>query len=106
MPEKIGLEAVLEDPAVHGVICIALAPALPEQAHLDATGVIRAGAASHPEKPVVAWLYGPHQRSVASGLEERGHVISLPTLPRAARTLAMLHRRGQFLKKPEAVSHK
>jgi acetyltransferase len=94
----LALTEILKDPAVDAAICIAIAPELPEDFHLDITGVIKKTAASFPEKPVVAWLYGPNQRSVSQGLEKGGYVVSLPTLPRAARTLAALYRRGQFLK--------
>ncbi|UCH20911.1 MAG: acetate--CoA ligase family protein [Deltaproteobacteria bacterium] len=94
----LALDEVLRDDQVDGVICIAICPSLPENAYLDATAVIREKAASLAMKPVVAWLYGPNQQAVSSNLEEGGHVLSLPTLPRAARTLAVLYRRGQFLK--------
>ncbi|UCC66416.1 MAG: acetate--CoA ligase family protein [Deltaproteobacteria bacterium] len=91
------LREVLQDPSVDGVICIAIAPQLPDHAYLDATGVIRETASSLPEKPVVTWLYGPNQALVSQRLEEDGNVISFPTLPRAARTLAALYGRQLFL---------
>jgi len=95
---ELALSEILKDSAVDAAICIAIAPKLPEYAHLDATGTIKKTAASFPEKPVVSWLYGPNQLSVANMLEQGGHVVSLPTLPRAARTLAMLRDRGEFLR--------
>lgn len=95
---RLVLEEVLRDSAVDGVICIALAPELPAEAHLDATGVIEELAASS-SKPVVAWLYGPNQAAMAKRLEDGGKLLSLPTLPRAARTLGALYRRNQFLRK-------
>jgi len=94
---ELALSEILKDTAVDAAICIAIAPQLPEYAHLNATEIIKKTAASFPEKPVVAWLYGPNQISISNMIEQGGHVISLPTLPRAARTLAMLRDRGVFL---------
>jgi len=94
---SVALEAVLEDPNVDGVICIAIAPELPENSYLDATGTIRYIASKYREKPVVAWLYGPEQKTVSRKLERDGHVVSLPSLPRAVRTLGALYRRHLFL---------
>jgi acyl-CoA synthetase (NDP forming) len=96
---SVALEAVLQDPEVDGVICIAIAPDLPAQSFLDATGVMKETAATFTEKPVIAWLYGPNQPLVTKRMEEGGHVISLPTLPRAARALGALRRRGQSLRR-------
>jgi acetyltransferase len=93
----LALDEVLRDNQVDGVICIAICPNLPADSHLDATDVIREKAAAFGNKPVVAWLYGPNQKAVSKKLEADGHVLSLPTLPRAARTLAALYKRGRFL---------
>jgi acetyltransferase len=95
----VALEAMLGDANVDGVICIAIAPDLPDNAFLDATGVIQRTAAAVPQKPVVAWLYGPNQPLVSERLEEGGKVMTFPTLPRAARALAALWERGNFLRK-------
>ena len=95
----IALRETLGDPAVDGVICIAIAPDLPDHADLDATDVIRETAASMKEKPVVAFLYGPNQDTVSRKLEEGGSVMALPSLPRAARVLAALYERGRFLRR-------
>jgi acetyltransferase len=91
------LRSVLEDPEVDGVICIAIAPDLPDQAYLDATGAIERVASACPEKPVVTWLYGANQARVSKKLEKSRTVISVPTLPRAAGTLKALYRRHLFL---------
>jgi acyl-CoA synthetase (NDP forming) len=95
---RIALEAILQDPAVDGAICIAIAPDSPH-AHLDATEVINSTAAAFPDKPVVAWLYGTNPTAIGRKLEKGGKVLPLPTLPRAARTLGALYRRQQFLEK-------
>ncbi len=91
------LRGVLEDPGVDGVICIAIAPDLPDQAFLDATGAIEDVAGHGADKPVVAWLYGANQARVSERLERSGTVISVPTLPRAASVLKALYRRHLFL---------
>lgn len=93
---EIALKGLLKDPAVDAAICIAIAPAS-QYSHLDITDVIKKTAASFNEKPVAAWLYGPNQPRVSRSLEEGGHVVSFPSLPRAARTLATLYKRAQFL---------
>jgi acyl-CoA synthetase (NDP forming) len=95
----IALEGMLEDSQVDAILCIAIAPDLPDNAFLDATGVIQRKAAAFPRKPVLAWLYGPNQRSVSATLEEGGNVMTFPTLPRAARSLAALWERGSFLRR-------
>jgi len=92
------LRSVLEDPGVDGVICIAIAPDLPDQAYLDATGAIEQVADACPKKPVVAWLYGANQECVSRNLERSGTVISVAALPRAARVLEALYRRHLFLR--------
>jgi acetyltransferase len=94
---RVALESALKDPAIDGVICIAIAPNLPEEAYLDATGVISEIAATRNQKPVVSWLYGPNQLTASRRLEAGGDVICFPTLPRAAKTLSALHARGQYL---------
>lgn len=96
---RVALEGVLQDPAVHGVICIAIAPKNEDRSYLDAIDVIRETAGSFPEKPVVGWLYGPNMSSASMRLEEGGKVVCLPSLTRAARTLGALYMRHQFLQK-------
>jgi acyl-CoA synthetase (NDP forming) len=99
------LRSVLEDPEVDGVICIAIAPELPDQAYLDATGAIARVASACPEKPVAAWLYGANQACVSRNLEKSRTVISVPTLPRAASVLKALYRRHLFLHQTAPLSH-
>jgi acetyltransferase len=94
---EAALTEVLKDPGVDGVICIAIAPFLPDQAYLDATEVISHTAAQFPDKPVAVWLYGPNQAAMIEKIEREGTVISLPTIPRTARTLARLLERHRFL---------
>lgn len=86
------LEATLKDRNVDGVLCIAVAPEIPEMAFVDATGVIHDMARRFPGKPVVAWLYGPNQHDRQKALEERGCVVAFPTVERAGRALTALYR--------------
>jgi acetyltransferase len=99
---ELALGSLLKDPGVDGVICIAIAPDLPENEFLDATGTIRKVAAAQHEKPVAAWLYGPNQPAVSENIERDGHVLAFPTLPRAAEALAALYRRHIFLREKTA----
>ncbi|MFH1091036.1 MAG: CoA-binding protein, partial [Pseudomonadota bacterium] len=94
---RLALEAMLQDDNVDGIICIAIAPEYPEQAYLDATGVIQETVARFPAKPVVAWLYGPNQALLSKQIEEDGRIVALPSLTRAARALSTLYRRSKFL---------
>ncbi|MFH1351567.1 MAG: CoA-binding protein [Pseudomonadota bacterium] len=94
---EISIREVIQDPAVDGVICVALAPDLSKYGSLDGTGVIKKVADSFTSKPVVAWLYGPTQSIISERLEEGGRVMTFPTLTRAARALAALHGRERFL---------
>jgi acetyltransferase len=94
---EAALRAVLQDPGVDGVICIAIAPNLPDDDFLNATEVIRETAVALPGKPVVAWLYGPNQDAVSKSIEAGGRVLAFPSLSRAARTLGALYRRSAFL---------
>ena len=103
---RIALENMLQDPEVDGVICIAIGPRMPEDAYLDATGVIKETAAAYPDKPVAIWLYGPNQSFVSQEVEKEGHVIAFPSLPRAARTLAALKERHRFLEQSHAPAQR
>jgi acyl-CoA synthetase (NDP forming) len=98
------LRSVMEDRGVDGVICIAIAPDLPDQAYLDATGAMERVAGACPEKPVVAWLYGTNQACVSRNLEKSGTAISVSTPPRAARVLEALYRRHLFLRQAAPLS--
>lgn len=95
---RVALKGLLQDHAVDGIICLAIAPELPAQADLNVTGVIGEAAANHGRKPVVSWLYGPNQYRVSETLEASSPVLSFPSLSRAARTLSVLYNRGQFLR--------
>jgi len=87
------LRAVLADPNVDGVICIAIAPA-PENAFLDVSDSLNSVMKELPrEKPVVAWLYGPNTRAVGRRFESEGRIMTYPTLETAAWALSLLRDR-------------
>jgi acetyltransferase len=91
------LGKMIRDPAVDGVICIAIAPELPENAFLDVTEIIREQLSEMNEKPVAAWLYGPNQPEVSRRLDGTGLAAAFPSLPRAAKALAALYERHRYL---------
>ena len=97
---RTALEAVLQDDHVDGVVCIAIAPHLPGEAYLDASEAIQETAAANPGKPVALWLYGPNQAEIMDRIDQQGTVVAYPSLPRAARSLAALHRRHLFFEEP------
>jgi acetate---CoA ligase (ADP-forming) len=100
---RAALEAVLQDDHVDGVVCIALAPHLPGEAYLDASKVIQETAAAYPHKPVALWFYGPNQPEIMDRVNRQGTAVAYPTLPRAARALAALHRRYLFFQETRTV---
>jgi acyl-CoA synthetase (NDP forming) len=90
------LEGALKDRNVDGVLCIAVAPEIPAMAFADATGLIPTTARRFPEKPVVAWLYGPKQHDRVQALETDGCVVGFPTVERAGRALKALYDYRRF----------
>lgn len=100
---RSALEAVLQDDQVDGVVCIAIAPHLPGEAYLDASETIQETAAAHPDKPVALWFYGPNQPEIMGRVDRQGTAVAYPTLPRAARALAALHRRHRFFQETRTI---
>jgi len=96
---SIALRAVLNDPNVDGVFCIAIAP-LQEFSFLDVSEslneVMEEVAAA---KPVVAWTYGPETGEVAKRFEARKRMMAYPTIEMATWALSLLRDRHQIIKK-------
>jgi len=96
---SIALRAVLNDPNVDGVFCIAIAP-LQEFSFLDVSEslneVMEEVAAA---KPVVAWTYGPETGEVAKRFEARKRIMAYPTIEMATWALSLLRDRHQIIKK-------
>jgi len=61
----IALEAALSDPQVDGVVCISIAPLLPDFSFLDVSESLNATMKKQLNKPVVAWLYGPNTEEIS-----------------------------------------
>ena len=90
---SVALKAVLNDPNVDGVICIAMAFMIPEFCFLDASDPLNRVMEELPAKPVVAWLYGPNQREISKRFESKKRIMIYPTLDIAAWSLSLLRER-------------
>lgn len=89
----LALKAVMKDPAVDAVICIAIAP-LPQFSFLDVSESLNeALEAFPPTKPVIVWTYGPNPREVDKRFESRKRIMTYPTLELAAWALSLLRDR-------------
>jgi len=87
---SIALRAVMNDPQVDGVICIAIAPKLPEFSFLEVSKSLNRAIEGLPAKPVVAWLYGPNPEEISIKFEYKKRIMIYPTLELAAWSLSLL----------------
>jgi len=92
---SVALKAVLNDPNVDGVICIAIAPTIPESSFLDVSEPLNRVMQEAPPKPVIAWLYGPNQREISKRFESKKRIMIYPTLEMAAWSLSLLRERRE-----------
>lgn len=91
------LKAVMEDPRVDGIICVAIAP-LPEFSFLNVAEALNEVVEASPAaKPVVAWTYGPSTAEVQRQFESRNRIMTYPTLELAAQALSWLRDRYQVI---------
>ncbi len=86
----IALEAALSDPQVDGVVCISIAPLLPDFSFLDVSESLNATMKKQLNKPVVAWLYGPNTEEISKKFESDKKIMTYPTLETAAWSLSIL----------------
>jgi len=100
---SIALRAVMNDPNVDGVICVAIAPEMPAFSFLDVSEVLNEVMEEAPPKPVVAWLYGPNPLEMTKQFELRKRIMTYPTLELAVWSLSILRDRHEVLgiKEPE-----
>ncbi len=92
------LKAVLNDPNVDGVICIAIAP-LPDFSFLDVSETLNQVLEESPaHKPVIAWTYGPNTREVTKRFESKNRIMIYPTLEIATWALSLLRDRHRIIK--------
>ncbi len=87
------LRAVLKDPQVDGVICVAIGPKMPDYAFLNVSEALNEVMADLPDKPVAAWLYGPNPEEIGARFEASGRIMTYPTLERTAWALSLLRDR-------------
>ena len=87
---SVALRAVMNDPQVDGVICIAIAPRLPEFSFLEVSKSLNTVIEELPDKPVVAWLYGPNPEEISTKFEKKKRIMIYPTLDLAAWSLSLL----------------
>jgi acyl-CoA synthetase (NDP forming) len=90
---SMALKAVLNDPNVDGVICIAIAP-VPEFSNLEVSELLnRVVEEFPPHKPLIVWTYGPNAREVRKKYESKRRIMTYPTLEIAAWALSLLRDR-------------
>lgn len=95
----VALRAVLNDPNVDGVICIAIAP-LPEFSFLDVSESLNSVMEEFPPtKPILAWTYGPLIAEVGKRFESKKRIMVYPTLELATWALSLLGDRYQVMKR-------
>jgi acetyltransferase len=98
---SLALKAVLNDPDVDGIICIAIAP-LPEFSFLDVSEALNdVVESSEKDKPVIGWTYGPNSMEVQKQFESQNRIMIYPTLELATRALAWLRDRYKTITRDE-----
>ncbi|MBC8457888.1 MAG: CoA-binding protein [Deltaproteobacteria bacterium] len=96
---SVALKAVLNDPNVDGVICIAIGP-LPEFSFLDVSESLNSVMEEFPpNKPIIAWTYGPNTTEVDKRFESKKRIMVYPTLEIATWALSLLRDRYQIMKR-------
>jgi acetyltransferase len=89
----LALKAVLQDPAVDAVICIAIAP-LPQFSFLDVSESLNEALKAFPAtKPVIVWTDGPNPQEVEKRFESQKRIMTYPTLELATYALSLLRDR-------------
>jgi acetyltransferase len=95
-PQKaysVALRAVLNDPNVDGVICIAVAP-VSEFSNLEVSELLNSVVEQFPrDKPVIVWTYGPNAREARKKYESKKRIMTYPTLDISAWALSLLRDR-------------
>ena len=89
----LALKAVMQDPGVDAVICIAIAP-LPQFSFLDVSESLNEALEAFPvKKPVIVWTYGPKPQEIDKRFESRKRIMTYPSLELAAWALSLLRDR-------------
>ena len=96
---SLALKAVLQDPAVDAVLCIALAPS-PQFSFLDVSESLNEVLEAYPAtKPVIAWTYGPNPQEVEKRFESQKKIMTYPTLELATYALSLLRDRYRITRR-------
>jgi len=94
---SLALEAVLNDPNVDGIVCVAIAP-LPEFSFLNVAEALNEVVENSPqEKPVIGWTYGPNTTEVQMQFESKNRIMTYPTLELATQALTWLRDRYKIM---------
>jgi acyl-CoA synthetase (NDP forming) len=93
------LKMVLDDDNVDGVLCISIAPRLPDFDFLDVSESLNKVILRENQKPVVAWLYGPNVNEISKRFEKEKKITVYQTIEKAAWSLALLKERQKFLER-------
>lgn len=80
------LKAVLEDPEVDAVVCVALALPRSRGSQLDSIHIIRE-LSERSDKPVLVWFYGPEKEEALARLEKEERILGVESLEKAAKVL-------------------
>ena len=85
------------DDNVDGVLCISIAPCLPNFDFLDVSESVNKVLLRENQKPVLAWLYGPNINEISKRFEKEKKIMVYQTIEKAAWSLALLRERQQLL---------
>lgn len=99
---SVALREALNDRNVDGVICVAIAPRIPEFSFLDVSKSLNQVMKEAPSKPVAAWLYGPNPLDMSKHFESTETIMTYPSLELASWSLAILRNRHVVLNREEA----
>jgi acetate---CoA ligase (ADP-forming) len=98
---SVALKAVLKDPHVDGIICVAIAP-VPEFSFLNVSEALNEVVETSPaEKPVIGWIYGPNTVEVQKQFESKNRIMIYPALALATQALSWLRDRYKILTRDE-----
>ena len=101
---ETALKAALMDDQVDGVLCISLAPMLPEYELLDVSESLnKVISQTKNKKPVAFWLYGPNTAEIKQRLEQKKQIMVYDAIEKAAWSFSILLRQSQ--KTNATVSH-
>ena len=98
------VDAVIEDLNVDGILCLGIAPELPDFAFLDASEDVNKAVPRERQKPVVGWLYGPNAKEIRKRFEKEKKVTVFQTIEKAAWSLSVLRERDKFLEKTNELN--